>query len=137
MPCQPEYPSIASAYKYITPVHVCQNQTTPYRETNIVYPTFEQYTGGNVMPSGLPSPNDITAASVASVEVGIVSSSAQASLKASTTASGAAGTTSTEAAAAADDKTAGQSGAAGVHAVAAVGSAAFVAAVGGAAALFI
>lgn len=126
-----EYPAITDAYKHLVPVHSCQNKTTPYRETDIVYPNFSQYIAGNVMPTGIPSATDITAKSVDSIQVGIQSSSsAQPSISQSV---------SPSAAAASDTSSAkGKSDAAaqGAFPVAAAGSAA-LAAVGGAAALFI
>jgi len=39
-------PKIGGAFKYITPVSVCQNNTQPYVETNFTYPTFAQWAAG-------------------------------------------------------------------------------------------
>lgn len=138
-----EYPSIASAFKHITPVHVCHNKTQPYRESSYVYPNFEQYIGGTVMPSGIPSANDITASAVRPLEVGIHSTTSQATLSVSSQAasstSAASQSTSSVASAQGDSQQANKNDkASGAVAggAGAVGSVA-LAAVGGAAALFI
>lgn len=48
-------PKIAQAFKYITPVAVCQNNTHPYLESEYSYPTFAQWAAG-ARPSNLPPP---------------------------------------------------------------------------------
>lgn len=48
------------------------NNTTPYKE-DIVYPNFAEYIAGNIMPATVPSAQDITASSVASLNIGTAS----------------------------------------------------------------
>ncbi|CAH7687913.1 hypothetical protein PPACK8108_LOCUS22777 [Phakopsora pachyrhizi] len=39
-------PKIAQAFKYVTPVAVCQNNTQPYVEKTYTYPSFAEWVGG-------------------------------------------------------------------------------------------
>ncbi|GHT84456.1 hypothetical protein FACS1894129_1120 [Actinomycetota bacterium] len=48
------YPKIKGAYKNIVPMTACMNATTPYAETNITYPTFSEFTSGQIDAKGLP-----------------------------------------------------------------------------------
>jgi len=40
------YPRLKSAFSYIVPIGVALNKTHPYKETNYILPTFEQYIAG-------------------------------------------------------------------------------------------
>lgn len=69
---------IADAYKHVAPISACMNVTNPYMENQIVYPDFEEYTGGNANYKGLPdmsnmkiNPNvDFSALSLAKMDTG-------------------------------------------------------------------
>lgn len=65
-----EYPAIKAAYQHIVPVGTCHDKTHPYRETEYIYPTFDEYTNGHTMPQGIPSANSITAHKHKSIQVG-------------------------------------------------------------------
>lgn len=118
------------------PLDTCRNKTQIYREKSFIYPNFDQYVAGNIMPQGIPSANDITASSVASVQVGMTSSAAsQATLSASTGQSSLASATGSAAGGSNDNSKHGAA-AQGAYPALAAGSAA-LAAVGGAAALFV
>ncbi len=54
-----QYPAITAAYKNVAPVEVCLNNTTPYYETDIVYPNFAEWVSGKRLASGLPDANTI------------------------------------------------------------------------------
>lgn len=133
-----EYADIKKEFAHIVPVQTCLNNTTPYKE-DIVYPNFAEYVGGTVLPSGIPSAQDIVASSVPSLAVGTAkpsysvtdlggSSSAAASSAAASKAASVTGTSG------GSEK--GKDSAAPGHAAAGVAGAA-LAAVGGAAALFV
>ncbi|TXT10702.1 hypothetical protein VHUM_02207 [Vanrija humicola] len=50
------YPAIKAAFKYVVPIATGLNITNPYQETDIVYPSFAQYTGvGNTSDAGSSS----------------------------------------------------------------------------------
>ena len=48
------YSKIKGAYDNVVPLTACMNATTPYVETNISYPTFDEFTSGQVGAKGLP-----------------------------------------------------------------------------------
>ncbi|WFD41101.1 uncharacterized protein MJAP1_004095 [Malassezia japonica] len=54
------YPEMKKAYKHVAPVSVCTGVQNPYPE-DITYPTFDEYTSGNMNYQGLPSGNKIKA----------------------------------------------------------------------------
>jgi cobalamin biosynthesis Mg chelatase CobN len=61
-------PAIKAAFAHIIPVAVAYNQTTPYVEQDIVFPTFEQFIGGDekVVTTSLASDSASGSASAAS-----------------------------------------------------------------------
>ena len=56
---QKMYPKIKDAYKNVVPLTACQNVTQPYPDSDIKYPAFSDFVGGNVNASGLPSGDSI------------------------------------------------------------------------------
>lgn len=42
-----QYPKISAAFKNVMPALSCANWTSPYYETNVTYPDFAAYSGGN------------------------------------------------------------------------------------------
>lgn len=56
---QKMYPQLKKAYKNVVPLSACQNVTQVYPDSNITYPTFSDFVGGNVNASGLPDGNTI------------------------------------------------------------------------------
>ena len=56
---QKMYPQLKKAYKNVVPLSACQNVTQVYPDSNISYPTFSEFVGGNVNASGLPDGNTI------------------------------------------------------------------------------
>ena len=54
------YPQLKKAYKNVVPLTACQNVTKPYPDSDISYPTFSDFVGGNVNASGLPDGSSIS-----------------------------------------------------------------------------
>lgn len=57
-------PRIQQAFKYVTPVAVCQNNSRPYVETDYTYPTFVEWAGGarvKDLPPPVASPGSVLA----------------------------------------------------------------------------
>ena len=54
------YPQIKKAYQHVAPVSACLGVRQPYLE-NITYPTFDEYTSGNLNYESLPSGTEIKA----------------------------------------------------------------------------
>ncbi|WFD28461.1 hypothetical protein MNAN1_003472 [Malassezia nana] len=48
------YSQIKDAYKNVVPLSACMNATMPYVEQNVTYPTFSEFTSGQVDAKGLP-----------------------------------------------------------------------------------
>ncbi|KAI3614767.1 hypothetical protein CBS9595_004038 [Malassezia furfur] len=57
---QKMYPQLKKAYKNVVPLTACQNVTKPYPDSDISYPTFSDFVGGNVNASGLPDGSSIS-----------------------------------------------------------------------------
>ena len=83
------YPKIKSAFSHIVPIATAYNETTPYVETNWVYPTFEQYINGNINQTNTTLVKTSSTASITSATLsGDRSASKMESETGSTSASG-------------------------------------------------
>jgi hypothetical protein len=78
-------PAIKSAFAHVVPVAVAYNQTTPYVEQDVVFPTFEQFVGGD---------EGVVTTSVASTGSASASGTGSASGTSSTTATASSGSSS-------------------------------------------
>ena len=49
------YPKIESAFEHIVPVHVCMNNSHPYIENAPTYPSFQEFTSGDIIARNIPN----------------------------------------------------------------------------------
>lgn len=134
-----EYANIKKEFAHIVPVHTCMNDTLPYKE-DTVYPNFAEYVAGTIMPSSIPSANNIQVQTGSSMLIGTTKPSYSfTNLETSTSTAASSSKVPNEAASTitskgSDDK---KGSAAPAHAGAAGVIGAALVAVGGAAALFV